>query len=396
MQGQPPKFSMVNAKPGMDFGESSDDPEDQESYREARESYTPTILGSNYGCHKRFGHPGAKLLWAFFFTLIWVLFGSVVFQWLEHEDMVKWQAGNHNFEDVLLTMRNITDAGIAGQPFTLTPDQVARMQHATNFMSRNKPAHVGMSIEGGFFFSVLSLTTIGYGRFLIPRTMWGRLFVIPYTLIGIPLLGIMYTVWAKVALAKIKLWLQWLKGSRARKWQTTLVAMVILMMCVLGVGPLLFMAVEEWEYYEAVYFVWVTVSTIGYGDFVPETDRGEWLGIILVPMGLGVVALVFAAITQWFEDMFVFFDYDEEYFRKTLEARAMSPRLKGSYGSLDDTSPPHQSLVDPSAGSEPTSSDPLLGETSKDDETDKGKGGGGGTSTGSLDKDVEKADTGQP
>merc|ERR1711871_1044851 len=183
-----------------------------------------------------------------------------------------------------------------------------------------------------------------------------------------------------VALAKIKLWLQWLKGSRAHKWQTTLVAMVILMMCVLGVGPLLFMAVEEWEYYEAVYFVWVTVSTIGYGDFVPETDRGEWLGIILVPLGLGIIALVFGAITQWFEDMFVYFDYDEAHFKKSLEASVGgnfgSPKLGGRYGATDDVG--DDELEDPTSKDEPKATDPLLGnddETAKVEKVEEGRAG---------------------
>lgn len=253
------------------------------------------------------------------------------------------------------------------------------MEHATNFMTRNKPAHVGMSIEGGFFFSVLSLTTIGYGRFLIPRTMWGRLFVIPYTLIGIPLLGIMYTVWAKVALGKIKMAVAWCQGSRARKWQTTMVAMFVLIITLLVITPLAFMAVEDWEYYEAVYFTWVTVSTIGYGDFVPETDRGEWLGIILVPLGLGIVSLVFGAITQWFEDTFVYFDYDETHFKKSLEASVGgafgSPKLDGRYGATDIGG---DELEDPTSKDEPKVTDPLLGnddETAKVEKVEEGRAG---------------------
>lgn len=365
---------MVSAKPGQD--EEETDPEAIQDYLEARNNFTPTILGRNHQMHKNLGHPGAKLLYAFLFTGVWVIFGSFMFQYLEHEDMVKWQAGNHNFEDVLETMRNITDSQ---GPIVLTENQRKRMEHATNFMTRNKPAHVGMSIEGGFFFSVLSLTTIGYGRFLIPRTMWGRLFVIPYTLIGIPLLGIMYTVWAKVALGKIKMAVAWCQGSRARKWQTTMVAMFVLIITLLVITPLAFMAVEDWEYYEAVYFTWVTVSTIGYGDFVPETDRGEWLGIILVPLGLGIVSLVFGAITQWFEDTFVYFDYDETHFKKSLEASVGgafgSPKLDGRYGATDIGG---DELEDPTSKDEPKVTDPLLGnddETAKVEKVEEGRAG---------------------
>jgi len=191
---------------------------------------------------------------------------------------------------------------------------------------------------------VLSLTTIGYGRFLCPGTVAGRLFVIPYTLIGIPIIAILYTVWAKRWLAAIKDVIARFQGSDAEKWQSTTIALLIFLTMLLGIGPAIFMSFEKkWQYYEAVYFIWCSVSTIGYGDFVPETTGGEWTGIALVPLGLGVCALLLASITQWFEDLILFMDYNEDSYEDAraslLRSVEQSDCDDSDYGALSDKSP---------------------------------------------------------
>lgn len=261
--------------------------------------------GKGLGCHRVFKNPiTVKLLYVSLFCVIWILFGSCMFAWLEAKDMVKYQKGSHDFDAMVKTMRKLSKSS------TNTLEQ-KQLLHAANFMSKNKPATISWGLAGGFFFSLLSMTTIGYGRFLVPQTMWGRLFVIPFTLIGIPTLAILYTVFAK--------W--WLHATRRyiRKWKTTnakgiatAIAMSIFLSLLLVVGPIVFLCLEKWSYYEAVYFVWCSISTIGYGDFVPETQAGQLVGVILMPLGLGTCALLLAAISQWFQDVITWFDHDEK------------------------------------------------------------------------------------
>lgn len=183
-------------------------------------------------------------------------------------------------------------------------------------------------------FSVLSLTTIGYGRFLVPRSIAGRLFVIPYTLVGIPLVAVMYTVWAKLGLNWLKRRVKDITGLPAKKWQTTAIAFCAFFIILFVIGPAIFSLSENWLYYESVYFVWCTLSTIGYGDFVPTHHVGLVVGMILIPVGLGVVALVFAAISQYYEDLFIYLDYDEDVYTKQVVHR--TPELRPEYGALDN------------------------------------------------------------
>jgi len=308
--------------------------------------------GRNMGLHRSFEEMNVKLIYAAVFAVLWVGFGTAMFAWLEEKDMTKYQKGSHDFDAMVASLRHLS-----ANNTSLTEMQRKHLTHAANFMTKNKPATVHWGPSGGFFFSVLSLTTIGFGRFLCPGTVGGRLFVIPYTLIGIPLIAILYTVWAKRWLQSIKNLIYKIQGETAAKWQSTTVALLLFLIMLLGVGPGIFLAFEKWEYYEAVYFIWCSVSTIGYGDFVPETTGGEWTGIMLVPLGLGICALLLASITQWFEDVILYLDYNEDSYN---EARASLLRnqvpdsdsaMDSDYGAIESSPPfgPRQGLERPEA-----------------------------------------------
>jgi len=281
--------------------------------------------GHNWGIHKNLSEINVKLVYAAIFAVVWVAFGTGMFAYLEEKDMKKYQKGSHDFDAMVATIR-----GLAANN-TLPAVEQRQLIHAANFMQKNKPATVHWGPSGGFFFSVLSLTTIGYGRFLCPQTVGGRLFVIPYTLVGIPIIAILYTVWAKRWLAAIKQMIYKFQGEAAAKWQSTTIALGIFLTMLLGVGPAIFMSFEKkWYYYEAVYFIWCSVSTIGYGDFVPETTGGEWTGIALVPLGLGICALLLASITQWFEDLILYMDYNADSYEDARASLLRSEIVSGT------------------------------------------------------------------
>lgn len=288
--------------------------------------------GHGVGCHRIFKNQiTVKLFYVSMFCVLWILFGSCMFAWLETKDMEKFEHGSRDFDQMLLTMRSLS--ATKNKTIALSEMQQKQLLHAANFMQKNRPAQITWGLAGGFFFSILSMTTIGYGRFLVPATMAGRLFVIPFTLIGIPTLAILYTVFAK--------W--WLHETRRHilKWKqtqtkgiATAVAMGLFLILLLVLGPVVFIWLEDWSYYEAVYFMWVSISTIGYGDFVPETQAGQWVGLAVLPLGLGTCALLLAAIAQWFEDLITWFDHDNESYTQLQDATQRL--LDSDSGSAED------------------------------------------------------------
>jgi voltage-gated potassium channel len=67
---------------------------------------------------------------------------------------------------------------------------------------------------------------------------------------------------------------------------------------VLVVGVLGFMSIEGLSPLDAVYYVIVTVATVGYGDITPRTGAGKILSIVVIIAGFGSFVAVFANVVE--------------------------------------------------------------------------------------------------
>ena len=56
--------------------------------------------------------------------------------------------------------------------------------------------------------------------------------------------------------------------------------------------------VEGWGWLDAVYFSVITISTVGYGDFSPQTAPGKMFTIGFVIVGLGVFVAMATAVAD--------------------------------------------------------------------------------------------------
>lgn len=65
---------------------------------------------------------------------------------------------------------------------------------------------------------------------------------------------------------------------------STLVAIIL-------AGTVFYHFVEGWAWIDSYFFTVVTLSTVGYGDLVPETALGKIGTTVLIFAGLGVFAL---------------------------------------------------------------------------------------------------------
>lgn len=56
--------------------------------------------------------------------------------------------------------------------------------------------------------------------------------------------------------------------------------------------------VEGWSWVDSVYFSVVTISTVGFGDFSPETGAGKIFTIFYILVGLGVFVTAVTTIAD--------------------------------------------------------------------------------------------------
>ncbi|XP_002926556.2 potassium channel subfamily K member 17 [Ailuropoda melanoleuca] len=128
---------------------------------------------------------------------------------------------------------------------------------------------------GSFFFSVSTVTTIGYGN-LSPQTMAARLFCIFFALVGIPLNLVVLNRLGHLMQRGMHRCARRLGGARQdptkARWLAGAGALLSGLLLFLLLPPLLFRHVEGWSYVEGFYFAFITLSTVGFGDYVIGMD----------------------------------------------------------------------------------------------------------------------------
>uniref|UniRef100_A0A3Q3ELW8 Potassium channel, subfamily K, member 5b n=1 Tax=Labrus bergylta TaxID=56723 RepID=A0A3Q3ELW8_9LABR len=153
-------------------------------------------------------------------------------------------------------------------------------------------------------FASTIVTTIGFGN-VAPKTQGGRVFCILYGLCGIPLclvwisqLGSFFGDRAK-RLSGVLI----RKGISVKKVQYTCTALFLLwgLFVHLLIPPFVFMSMEKWSYLEGIYYSFITLTTVGFGDYVagvnPNIDYPRLyrvLSELWIYMGLAWLSLFFS------------------------------------------------------------------------------------------------------
>ncbi|XP_068436622.1 potassium channel subfamily K member 5a [Clinocottus analis] len=202
--------------------------------------------------------------------IFYLSIGAAIFQVLEEPN---WKQAATNYtaqkdtilkkypcltkDDLDKILEVVSDA--AGQGVTITGSKT--------FNNWNWPNAV--------IFAATVITTIGYGN-IAPKTPKGRVFCIFYGLFGVPLCLSWISELGKFFGGRAKHLGQYLtkKGFSLRKAQFTCTAIFLLwgVLVHLVLPPFVFMSQEGWSYVEGLYFSFVTLTTIGFGDLVAGVE----------------------------------------------------------------------------------------------------------------------------
>ena len=55
---------------------------------------------------------------------------------------------------------------------------------------------------------------------------------------------------------------------------------------------------EDWTVVEAYYFVLVTISTVGYGDYSPSSDGSRWFTVIYALIGISITFSLLGSVVD--------------------------------------------------------------------------------------------------
>ncbi|XP_061392527.1 open rectifier potassium channel protein 1, partial [Musca vetustissima] len=171
-----------------------------------------------------------------------------------------------------------------------------------------------------FFFAFTVCSTVGYGN-ISPTTTLGRMIMIVYSVIGIPINGILFAglgeYFGKTFQAIYRRYKKY-KMSRDVHYVPPQLGLITTVLIALVPGITLFLLIpswvfsyfEDWPFSLAFYYSYVTTTTIGFGDYVPTfqpqqpREFGGWFVvyeifvIVWFIFSLGYLLMIMTFITR--------------------------------------------------------------------------------------------------
>ncbi|XP_071510505.1 two pore potassium channel protein sup-9-like [Diadema antillarum] len=224
-------------------------------------------------------------------TFIYLLLGAAVFDALESRSEEKQKNELEFIQKQIKQNYNMTDEDF---------------NNLENTIIKLVPHNAGVQwkFAGSFFFCMTVITTIGYGH-SAPHTSGGKVFCMIYALIGIPLNLVMFqsvgerlNVLMGFGVKKVKGCLRFKKVGVSHTELCIIGGLANIIITVSG--SLAFVHFEKWNFLDALYYVVITLTTVGFGDYVAlqkdnviqEKPEYVFFSIIYILVALVVLASV--------------------------------------------------------------------------------------------------------
>ncbi|XP_026870296.1 potassium channel subfamily K member 6 isoform X2 [Electrophorus electricus] len=214
-----------------------------------------------------------------FLYLTYLLLGALVFSAIERpvEESLKTELNSLKAE----LLNNLTCINA-----TILENFLVRVLRANKYgvsVLHNISTNSNWDLASSLFFANTLVTTVGYGH-TTPLSDAGKAFSIVYALLGIPFTMLVLTTCVQhliqpLTYRPMRLWQQW-AGWPLRTASTVhfLILILIVMLVFFVVPAVVFSRIEEsWTFLEAFYFCFISLCTIGLGDFVPGERPNQQL-----------------------------------------------------------------------------------------------------------------------
>ncbi|XP_035687915.1 potassium channel subfamily K member 2-like [Branchiostoma floridae] len=205
-------------------------------------------------------------------NLCWLLIGGGVFSALEWQNESVQRVSYEGYRSRLLQNYScLTEEEVTNFITAIVTAVNAGLTLDNSTASDTSNWDFGNSI----FFSSTVITTIGYGH-ISPSTYGGQAFLVPYALIGIPLCGLMLNgigenIGGYVTKKKEQYKKRWSKkvSEKTAGVLVMLILFLLFLVFMVLIPSAIFLALEGWSYHISIYYSFVTLTTIGFGDYVP-------------------------------------------------------------------------------------------------------------------------------
>jgi len=84
-----------------------------------------------------------------------------------------------------------------------------------------------------------------------------------------------------------------------KEYRELLVATLV----VISFGTVSYHYLEDWSWVDSIYFSVATLTTVGFGDFAPQTDEGKIFTIFYIVLGIGMILGFINALYDHYRDI---------------------------------------------------------------------------------------------
>ncbi|XP_042524042.1 potassium channel subfamily K member 6 [Dipodomys spectabilis] len=173
----------------------------------------------------------------------------------------------------------------------------------TNASHPQNTSDPAWDFASALFFASTLVTTVGYG-YTTPLTDAGKAFSIVFALLGVPTTMLLLTASAQrltqLLTHRPLSWLSLRWGwdlRQAARWHLVALLGIIMAVCFLVPAAIFAHLEEAWSFLDAFYFCFISLSTIGLGDYVPGEAPGQpyralYKVLVTAYLFLGLMAMV--------------------------------------------------------------------------------------------------------
>uniref|UniRef100_A0A8L7T3U4 Two pore potassium channel protein sup-9 n=2 Tax=Brugia TaxID=6278 RepID=A0A8L7T3U4_BRUMA len=221
-------------------------------------------------------------------TLTYLVIGAAVFDALESDHEMQQRALVSKVRKSLIDKYNISSTDYRVLESIIIRSLPHRAGHQWKF-------------GGAFYFATTVITTIGYGH-STPSTIGGKTFCMFYALAGIPLGLVMFQSIGERINTFAAILLRLCKRLAGKPAAVTHLDLILVASgCgtfLIASGAYVFQSYEKWTYFDSLYYCFITLTTIGFGDYVAlqknsalqSSPEYVTFALIFIMFGLTVVS----------------------------------------------------------------------------------------------------------
>ncbi|XP_014251561.1 potassium channel subfamily K member 1-like isoform X2 [Cimex lectularius] len=155
-------------------------------------------------------------------------------------------------------------------------EEVVKASNRGVSAAQNVSGEPNWSFGQSLFFSSTVVTTIGYGH-VTPLSKGGKVFCMIYAMIGIPLTLVLLSALVERLMIPSTMFLQFLNSRLGHLYQPfniriihlTIIATTLVAIFILLPAAVFALLEPEWDYLDSLYYCFISLTTVGLGDYIP-------------------------------------------------------------------------------------------------------------------------------